>query len=144
MTHDNIRDFQEKLKNTFLNPVFQKPINPSISKGNRFLGKKGARKFLGKNRSSRGKVKSKRKNNYKTLNARKILQSRHGIGNALKKIDNKYVLTYGDIAKYMRKFHYEYSQELRKWIAKPQKDQKKEEPVVKKDKEVLDKEKGDN
>jgi hypothetical protein len=147
MTHDNIhKTFQEKLHNTFLNPTFQKPIrHPDVAKVDRFLGKKGARKFLGRNRSSRGKVKSRRKNNYKTLNARKILQSRHGVANSLKKIDNKYLLTYGDIAKLMRKFHYVYDQMLRKWVAKTPRDKKKEEPIEKKaDKEPQDKEKGDN
>jgi hypothetical protein len=124
--------FIEKLKNAFATPV-NKPQNIGISKNDKFLGKKKARKFLGRNRTDKNKTKSKRKNNYKTANARKILASRHGIANATRKNENKYVLTYGDISKLMRKFHYVFNKSLGKWLEKSPSDKKKDD-VEKNDK----------
>ena len=102
----------------------RKPLQ--ISKGNKFLGIKTNRKFLGRNRSGRNKVKSKRRNNFKTFEARKILSQRHGVTIALKKQDNKYLLSYGDIARLMRQNNYTYNQTLRRWMTKKEKDDEKD------------------
>lgn len=128
-----MNDFQEKLKNSFINPsIFQGGRNAlKIGKVNKLLGKKSNRKFLGRNRSGRNKSKSKRKNNFKTFDARKILSGRHGIINALKKNNNKYVLTYGDIARLMRKYGYAYNRDLKKWLSKEEKIKIKKEPEKK-------------
>jgi hypothetical protein len=142
-----MENFQEKIKNTFAKtPVGgiqgrgRTPLK--ISKGNRFLGIKPNRKFLGRNRSGRNKIKSRRRNNFKTFDARKILASRHGITNALKKLENKYVLSYGDIARLMRQNNYVYNTEVRRWLTKSEKDKEdaekkkaaaKQEPAKKSD-----------
>jgi hypothetical protein len=122
-----MENFQEKIKNQFaktpIGGIQGRGRDPlKISKGNRFLGIKPNRKFLGRNRSGRNKVKSKRRNNFKTFEARKILASRHGITNALKKVENKYVLSYGDIARLMRQNNYVYNTEVRRWLTKSEKD----------------------
>jgi hypothetical protein len=132
-------NFQEKLKNQFLQSPNQvgkiqgRGRDPlKINRGNRLLGVKPNRKFLGRNRSGRNKIKSKRRNNYKTFNARTILATKHAIGQALKKVDNKYVLTYGDIARLMRKYHYTYNKELRRWLTKAEKQKDKDDEDKKK------------
>lgn len=130
-----MENFQEKIKHAFsktqvggLQGRGRTPLK--ISKGNKFLGIKPNRKFLGRNRTGRNKIKSKRRNNFKTFDARKILASRHGITNALKKAENKYILSYGDIARLMRQNNYIYNTEIRRWLTKSEKD--KEDEIKKK------------
>lgn len=121
-----MENFREKLNEAFAGTPTariqgrgRKPLQ--INKGNKLLGLKPNRKFLGRNRSGRNKIKSKRRNNFKTLEARKILAQRHGVANALKKVDNKYLLTYGDIARLMRNNNYTYDATIRRWLTKKEK-----------------------
>jgi hypothetical protein len=109
----------------------RKPLQ--INKGDRMLGLKPNRKFLGRNRSGRNKIKSKRRNNFKTYEARKILAQRHGVINALKKEDNKYLLTYGDIARLMRQNNYTYNQSLKRWLTKKEKEDEEDKGKDKKE-----------
>lgn len=140
--------FTEKINQAFgKTPIFRvqgrgrTPLK--IQKGDRLLGAKANRKFLGRGRTSRNKIKSRRRNNFKTYEARKILAARHGIPQALKKEDNKYVLTYGDIARLMRQNKYTYNTDLRRWLPKKAKadekdaeeKDKKETPYANKPKE---------
>jgi hypothetical protein len=82
------------------------------------LGKKKVLKGLGRKGVKKSKIKSKRKNNFKTQDARRILASKHGVSKALKKVKNKYVMTYAEIAKLMRHHSYVFNKDKGKWFKK--------------------------
>lgn len=89
-----------------------------IEKEKLSFGKKKIIKGIGRKALKKSKIKSKRKNNYKTQDARRILASKHGISKALKKIDNKYEMTYDEIAKLMRNYTYAFNTDKGKWFRK--------------------------
>jgi hypothetical protein len=78
----------------------------------------GKKKILKKQSVKKSKIKSKRKNNFKTQDARRILASKHGVSNALKKMENKYVMDYAEIAKLMRKYSYTFNKDKGSWLKK--------------------------
>ena len=87
-------------------------------KENTSFGKKKIIKGIGRKALKKSKIKSKRKNNYKTQDARRILASKHGVSKALKKVDNKYEMTYDEIAKLMRNYTYAFNTDKGKWFRK--------------------------
>lgn len=92
------------------------------------FGKKKIVKGIGRKALKKSKIKGKRKNNYKTQDARRILASKHGISKALKKVDNKYEMTYDEIAKLMRHYTYAFNKDKGKWFRKKDTD-KAEKPT---------------
>jgi hypothetical protein len=105
-------DLKSRIKLLFNEGILleKKPDAASI------LGKKKVIKGLG--RKGVKKSKSKRKNNFKTQDARRILASKHGVSKALKKDKNKYVMTYDEIAKLMRHYSYSFNKDKGKWLRK--------------------------
>lgn len=106
-------DLRSRIKSLFAEGVLAE--KQSISS---ILGKKKVLKGLGRKAVKKSKIKGKRKNNYKTQDARRILASKHGKSAALKKVDNKYVMTYDEIAKLMRGFSYSFNKDKGKWLKK--------------------------
>ena len=106
-------DLKNRIKSLFAEGILTE--NKSISG---ILGKKKVIHGLGRKAVKKSKIKSKRKNNYKTQDARRILASKHGKSAALKKVDNKYVMTYDEIAKLMRGFSYTFNKDAGKWLKK--------------------------
>jgi len=109
-------DLKSRIKSLFHEGVLTEKA--SISN---ILGKKKVLKGLGRKGLKKSKVKSKRKNNYKTQDARRILASKHGLSQALKKEKNKYIMTYDEIAKAMRKHNYTFNKDHGKWFRKKDK-----------------------
>lgn len=105
-------DLKSRIKSLFTENVLVEKAT-SVSS---VLGKKKVLKGLGRKHLKKSKIKSKRKNNYKTQDARRILASKHGVGNALKKMKNKYVMTYADIAQLMRDHSYTFNKDKGKWF----------------------------
>jgi hypothetical protein len=110
-------DLKNKIKDLF----FEK-LNPNSVGKKKILKSRGRKKIQ--------KHKRKRKNNYKTQNARKILSVKHGVGQALKKKDNKFILDYSEIAKLMRKYKYSFNIEQGKWLKKKDAEVGQEKPQV--------------
>lgn len=110
-------DLQNKIKS-----LFAEGIGSHDEKNiNAIIGKKKALKNLGRKSIKKSKIKSKRKNNFKTQDARRILASKHGVSNALKKNKNKFIMDYADIAKLMRQYNYTFQKDNGKWFRKKDK-----------------------
>jgi hypothetical protein len=105
------------LKNR-IQSLFAEGLSSKKKSISNIIGKKKVIKGIGRKAVKKSKIKSKRKNNYKTQDARRILASKHGVGNALKKIENKYVMDYAEIAKLMRQYKYTFNKDKGSWLKK--------------------------
>lgn len=132
-------DIKSKIKSIFTEGKLEEKA--SISS---ILGKKKVLKGLGRKAIKKSKIKSKRKNNYKTQDARRILASKHGVSNALKKVKNKYVMTYAEIAKLMRKYSYTFNKDKGKWLKRKDATDKAKNSTTSNSSEVSTIEKGND
>ena len=105
-------ELREKIKSLFHEQLIVEKILTPIT------NKKKIIKNIGRKGLKKSKIKGKRKNNFKTQDARRILASKHGISDAIKKIKNAYVMTYAEIAKLMRDYHYSFNKDHGKWFRK--------------------------
>lgn len=131
-------DLKNRIKNIFSEGIL---VEKSADISN-ILGKKKVLKGLGRKAVKKSKIRSKRKNNFKTQDARRILASKHGVSKALKKLKNKYVMGYAEIAKLMRHHSYVFNKDKGKWFKKKDAGNIKkssDSSYVKKDKETSDK-----
>jgi hypothetical protein len=104
----------------------------------KFFKVKQNRKFKGRSKVTSGRNKSgvgggrRRRFNSKTQEARKLLATRHGISRATKKVNNKFVMRYGEVAKLMRRNGYIFNRTSGKWLTKKDapKDDKKPTTVA--------------